>query len=103
MIEAFFNAEIIAAIWPIVLAGLLNTVLLSLIVVPLGLLGGLVLALLASVRHPLVRWPLMAWVDFFRDPVLWRDIERGIGIQLVYLLVLLGAAWANFLTKDVAN
>ena len=66
MIESFFNPEIIAAIWPIVLAGLLNTVLLSLIVVPLGLLGGLALALLASVRHPLVRWPLMAWVDFFR-------------------------------------
>ena len=40
--------------------------LLSLIVVPLGLLGGLILALLASVQHPLVRWPLMAWVDFFR-------------------------------------
>jgi ABC-2 type transport system permease protein len=45
----------------------------------------------------------LAWVDFFRDPVLWRDIERGAGIQLVYLVVLLGAAWANFLTKDVAN
>jgi ABC-2 type transport system permease protein len=45
----------------------------------------------------------LAWVDFFRDPVLWRDIERGAGIQLVYLIVLLGAAWANFLTKDVAN
>ena len=66
MIQTFFNPEIIAAAWPIVLAGLLNTVLLSLIVVPLGLLGGLMLALLASVRHPLVRWPLMAWVDFFR-------------------------------------
>src|SRR5204863_378884 len=66
MIETFFNPEIIAAIWPIVLAGLLNTVLLSLIVVPLGLLGGLILALLATLHHPLVRWPLMAWVDFFR-------------------------------------
>ena len=66
MIEAFFNLEIIEAIWPIVLAGLLNTVLLSLIVVPLGVLGGLILALLATIRHPLVRWPLIAWVDFFR-------------------------------------
>ena len=66
MIEAFFNLEIIEAIWPIVLAGLLNTVLLSLIVVPLGFLGGLILALLATIRHPLVRWPLIAWVDFFR-------------------------------------
>ena len=35
--------------------------------VPLGLLGGLILALLAQRRgSPLVRWPLMAWVDFFR-------------------------------------
>ena len=66
MIQTFFNVEIIAASWPIVVAGLLNTVLLSLIVVPLGLFGGLILAMLASIRHPLVRWPLMAWVDFFR-------------------------------------
>jgi polar amino acid transport system permease protein len=66
MIQNFFNAEIAAAAMPIVLAGLLNTILLSLLVVPLGLLGGLILALLASIRHPLVRWPLMAWVDFFR-------------------------------------
>ncbi len=66
MIETFLNPEIIRAAWPIILAGLGNTVLLSLLVVPLGLLGGMILALLASVRHPLVRWPLVAWVDFFR-------------------------------------
>ena len=66
MIQTFFNPEIIAASWPIVRAGLRNTVLLSLLVVPLGLLGGLILALLASVKIPAVRWPLMAWVDFFR-------------------------------------
>ena len=66
MIQNFFNPEIIVASWPIVLAGLRNTVLLSLLVVPLGLLGGLMLALLASVKSPAVRWPLMAWVDFFR-------------------------------------
>ena len=58
--------EIIKAAWPILLAGLGNTVLLSLVVVPLGLIGGLALAMLASVRKPWVRWPLMAWVDFFR-------------------------------------
>jgi polar amino acid transport system permease protein len=66
MIETFFNLDIMMAAWPIVLSGLGNTILLSLIVVPLGLLGGLILALLATVKHPLVRWPLMAWVDFFR-------------------------------------
>lgn len=44
-----------------------------------------------------------AWIDFFREPILWRDIERGAAIQVVYLIVLLGLAWANFMTKDVAN
>ncbi|HEY0419309.1 MAG TPA: amino acid ABC transporter permease [Acetobacteraceae bacterium] len=66
MIEAFFNAEILRAAWPILLAGLGNTVLLSAVVVPLGLLGGLILALLAGARRAWLRWPLMAWVDFFR-------------------------------------
>ncbi|MCX7363455.1 MAG: amino acid ABC transporter permease [Alphaproteobacteria bacterium] len=66
MIQAFFNADIARAAMPIVLAGLLNTLLMSLLVVPLGLMGGLALALGAHSRHPLVRWPLMAWVDFFR-------------------------------------
>ncbi|MET0426738.1 MAG: ABC transporter permease [Actinoplanes sp.] len=57
----------------------------------------------AAIRPYLPTRYWLAWVDFFREPVLWRDIERGVGIQLVYLVVLLGAAWANFLTKDVAN
>lgn len=66
IIQSFFNREIAEAALPIVLAGLLNTILLSLLVVPLGLLGGLMLALFAQSPNPLVRWPLMAWVDFFR-------------------------------------
>jgi polar amino acid transport system permease protein len=66
VIQSFFNVEIVRAAWPILLSGLWNTLLLSAAVVPLGLLGGLLLALLASVRNPWVRWPLIAWVDFFR-------------------------------------
>jgi polar amino acid transport system permease protein len=66
IVQAFFNGEIAEAALPIVLSGLLNTVLLSLMVVPLGFTGGLVLALLAQAKSPLVRWPLIAWVDFFR-------------------------------------
>lgn len=66
MLQTFLSWDIIKAAWPILLAGLGNTVLLSLVVVPLGLFGGLILSLLAGVRNPWVRWPLMAWVDFFR-------------------------------------
>jgi polar amino acid transport system permease protein len=66
IVQSFFNAEIAQAALPIVFAGLLNTILLSLMVIPLGLLGGLLLAVMAQSRRALVRWPLMAWVDFFR-------------------------------------
>jgi ABC-2 type transport system permease protein len=45
----------------------------------------------------------LAWVDFFREPILWRDIERGVALQAVYVLVFLGAAWANFMTKDIKS
>jgi len=65
-IEAFFNLQILAEAWPILLAGLGQTLLLSAVVIPIGLLGGLILAILSTVRNPWVRWPLMAWVDVFR-------------------------------------
>ena len=45
----------------------------------------------------------LKFVDFYRDPILWRDIVRGIGLQVVYVGVFLGAAWANFTTKDVTS
>lgn len=45
----------------------------------------------------------LAFVDLFRDPILWRDITRGVLLQGVYVVVLLGAAWANFSTKDVTS
>jgi ABC-2 type transport system permease protein len=45
----------------------------------------------------------LAFVDFFRVPILWRDVVRGLALQGVYVAVLLGAAWANFTTKDVTS
>jgi len=57
----------------------------------------------AAIRPYLPTRYWLAWIDFFREPILWRDIERGAGIQAVYLVVLLGAAWANFMTRDITN
>jgi len=45
----------------------------------------------------------LAWADFFREPILWRNIDRGFAIQGVYVVVFLAAAWANFATKDVTS
>ncbi|MEV7429067.1 MULTISPECIES: ABC transporter permease [unclassified Nocardioides] len=45
----------------------------------------------------------LAFVDLFRDPILWRDVVRGVLLQLAYVVVFLGAGWANFMTKDVTD
>ncbi len=45
----------------------------------------------------------LAFVDLFRDPILWRDVVRGLALQGLYVGVLLAAAWANFTTKDVTS
>jgi ABC-2 type transport system permease protein len=45
----------------------------------------------------------LAFVDLFRDPILWRDIVRGVIQQAAYVVVFLGAAWANFTTRDITS
>ena len=55
-----------------------------------------------SALHPFLPtryW--LAFVDLFRDPILWRDVVRGLVVQLGYLAVFTLAAWANFGTKDI--
>lgn len=56
----------------------------------------------AGALHPYL--PTRYWlsfVDLFRDPILWRDVLRGLLVQLCYLLVFTLAAWASFTTKDI--
>jgi ABC-2 type transport system permease protein len=45
----------------------------------------------------------LAWIDFFRDPVFWHSIDKGLLLQGGYIVVFFGAAWANFATKDVTG
>ena len=45
----------------------------------------------------------LSWVDLFRDPILWHDVQRGVAVQGVYVVVLLGVAWAGFVTKDITS
>ncbi len=58
----------------------------------------------ADVLHPFLPtryW--LAFVDLFRDPILWRDVLRGVLLQAVYVVVFLAAGWANFTTKDITD
>jgi ABC-2 type transport system permease protein len=56
-----------------------------------------------SIRDYLPTRYWLSWLDLFRDPILWHDVERGVIVQGVYIVVLLGMAWANFATRDVTS
>jgi ABC-2 type transport system permease protein len=45
----------------------------------------------------------LSFVDLYRDPILWSQIERGVALQAVYVVALLTAAWANFATRDITS
>ena len=56
----------------------------------------------AGSLHPFL--PTRYWlsfVDLFRDPILWRNVVRGLLVQLAYLTVFSLAAWASFTSKDI--
>lgn len=64
--ETFLNWQIVQEAWPILWMGLKATVLLSLLVVPLGIIGGVIIAVLSTFHAPWIKWPLRVWVDIFR-------------------------------------
>ncbi len=66
LLTSFFNLGILGQTWPYLLAGFWMTVKLCLVVIPIGVAGGLTVALLSTVRNRLVRWTVVAYVDFFR-------------------------------------
>ena len=66
-----------------------------------GVLVALEAAAVVQPYLPTRYW--LAFVDLFRDPVLTRDLLRGTALQAVYIAVFLGAAWANFTTKDITS
>lgn len=65
-VAEFFDLGIIAAAWPLLWRGLVATVLLSLLVVPLGFGAGLGLALLSTLRSRAVRVGVIVYTDLFR-------------------------------------
>lgn len=67
IIHYFFNIDVIVEVGPYILKGLGNTLLLSALVIPLGLVSGFLLAVAQhSIRNRPVRWALIAYTDLFR-------------------------------------
>jgi polar amino acid transport system permease protein len=100
IIQSFFNIEIVISAYPILLRGFGMTILLCIVVVPLGLFGGLALALLSTVKIRIVRWLVVIYVDFFRAfpplvllifiyfgvPFLGVDLPAFVAVALGFML-----------------
>jgi polar amino acid transport system permease protein len=67
ILQQFFNLGVMEQAFPLILGGLKQTVIICLIVVPLGLFGGLAFALISLSRLRTVRWAAIAAIDFFRS------------------------------------
>ena len=64
--QQFFNLAIMERALPLLLMGLRQTIVICLMVIPLGLAGGLAFALLSRASLSPVRWAAVVAIDFFR-------------------------------------
>ncbi len=61
-----FDLAIMERAFPLILSGLRETILICLLVIPLGLAGGLACAIISLSRLRIARWVAVAVIDFFR-------------------------------------
>jgi polar amino acid transport system permease protein len=66
VLQQFFNVEIAVKVFPYLLKGFGTTLLLSLLVIPIGLAGGLLVAVLPTLRRRWLSSIVVVYVDFFR-------------------------------------
>jgi polar amino acid transport system permease protein len=66
IVQQFFNLAIMERALPLILSGLEQTIVICLLVIPLGLIGGLAFAIISLSRLRTVRWAAIAGIDFFR-------------------------------------
>jgi polar amino acid transport system permease protein len=101
LLDNFFNIEIFQQVLPFLLTGLVTTIGLSALVIPLGLIGGLVVALLATQNtNCAVRIMIAIYVDVFRAlpplvllifiyfgfPFLGIDLPKLLAVALGFML-----------------
>ena len=103
LFHQFFNLDIMGRALPLVLQGLQQTILLCLIVIPLGLIGGLIFALASLSGSRTVRWGMIVAIDFFRAVpplVLLIFVYSGLPFAGIRLSPLTAVAVAFFLNTS---
>jgi ABC-2 type transport system permease protein len=71
------------------------------VLVTAGVLDQLAAADAAQPFLPTHYW--LAFVDLFRDPILWYNMQRGLAVQAAYVTVMFSLAWATFAAKDITS
>ena len=66
LVHQFFNLDVMRQAWPLILQGFGMTVLLCLAVIPLGLAGGLLVAVASLSPSRALRWTVKGLNDVFR-------------------------------------
>src|SRR4051795_8774180 len=103
LLNQFFNVDIMTRALPLVLTGLKQTLLLCFVVIPLGLIGGLLVALLSLARLRAIRWAAVVAIDFFRAVpplVLLIFVYSGLPFAGIRLSPLGAVALAFFLNTS---
>ena len=103
LLHQFFNFAIMAKALPLVLMGLKQTAILCAIVIPLGLVGGLLFALVSLAPSRAARWSMAVAIDFFRaipPLVLLVAIYSGLPFAGIRLSPLAAVALAFFLNTS---
>jgi polar amino acid transport system permease protein len=67
LVESFFNVAVVAEYWPLMLHGLLMTLLLSALSIPAGAAGGLLIGWLSTFANRAIDRTLGVYVDLFRS------------------------------------
>jgi polar amino acid transport system permease protein len=67
LLENFANLDSLLRIYPLLLQGLVYTVWLSVVSLPLGILLGLAIAILYSFKHRWINIALLIYIDLFRS------------------------------------
>ncbi|HEY0120973.1 MAG TPA: amino acid ABC transporter permease [Rhizobium sp.] len=71
LIDTFFNADVFVAAFPALLRGLINTIVLGLLAICLGIPAGMLISLLRLYAPWPIRWLAIGFIDIFRAvPVL---------------------------------
>jgi polar amino acid transport system permease protein len=101
--QQFFNLAIMEQALPLILAGLKQTIIICLIVIPLGLIGGLAVALISLSPWRTARWAMIGWIDFFRSIpplVLLIFVYAGLPFAGLRLSPIVAVAIAFFLNTS---